>query len=92
MLRKDDSRLPCEVSYNCSQAIMVVLPVTGFRHGHVIVSWEMEAERELVRAKREGFLGSSSLFSKGDTKQRLAVSCLWLLNEDVMPGAVAAIL
>ena len=56
------------------------------------MSWEMEAERELVRAKREGFLGSSSLFSKGDMKQRLAVSCLWLLNEDVMPGAVAAIL
>ena len=29
VLRKDDSRLAWEVSYNCSQAIMVVLPVTG---------------------------------------------------------------
>ena len=62
------------------------------RHGYVIVSWERKAERELVRAEREGFLGSSSLFSKGDTKQKLAFSCLWMLNEDVMPGAVAAIL
>ena len=62
------------------------------KHGHVVVSWEREAERELVRVEGEGLLGSSSLFSKGDMKQRLAFSCLWMLNEGVMPGAVAAIL